>query len=221
MKRIFRLAALGVALLPTAAFADTTPAAAPPGRPDLTDAQRGQMESAMRAGMQQMERLHVQERTSIIGSLSAAHRAALANIIGNLALTPNPDRETAARQIDAMLSQSEARSVLTTHMQARSQEKTLRDAQRQAFLSVLTPDQRTAMDARRAEFEASHASQAGPNANRDGRMGDARMGERGAASGRTPDAGHVLLMLSEGGHEGMGHGHFMGGPGGPGGPGPA
>jgi Spy/CpxP family protein refolding chaperone len=212
MNRLLGAAVLGVALLPAAAFAQASPAPdqgpGPGGRPQLSDAQRSQLRSAMEQSRAQMEKLHEQYRAQMLGSLSPVHRTALANIVGSLAIAPSPDYQGAARQIDALLSANERQSVLNAETAFRTQSKALRDQQRQAFLSVLTPDERTQMESRRAQFENGH------------QRPDGMRGPNGA-NRRTPDAGELLLRASQPhammGFGGMGHRGGFGGPGGPGG----
>lgn len=138
----------------------------------------------------------------MLGSLSAAHRSAIANVVGQLAIAPTPNLALAAHQIDAILTQGEGQSILRTHAAAKAQMETIRTQMRTQFENSLTPDQRAQMEARRAEFAQQHpagtqARLAGPGSN---------------------DPGTILLhaLIPGGGKE---HG-MHGGPGGPGGPPP-
>ncbi len=209
MKRFLGAAVLGVALFPASVFAQASPppGPGPEGRPHLTDAQRTQLRSTMEQARAQMEKLHTQFRSQMLGSLSPLHRTALANIVGQLAIAPTPDYEGAARQIDTLLSAGERQSVLNAEAAFRTQSKALRDQQRQAFLAVLSPDERAQMESRRAQFE-------------NGRPHPDGMRGPNGANRPQPDAGHLLLMASQPhgmmGFEGHGHRGF-GGPGGPGG----
>lgn len=67
---------------------------------------------AMRAHMEAVRHLHEQARAQMLASLSYAHRAAIARIVGNLAISPNPDPRAAAREIDGVLSSSERQAIL-------------------------------------------------------------------------------------------------------------
>jgi len=184
--RYIPLAALALALTPGAAFAQSTAAAAPPvpppagaddqGPPRPTAAQM----SAMRASFEQVKALHAQARVAMLGSLSAQHRAALATIIGQLAISPAPDPAAAERQIDALLSRGEAQNVLNVASAERASE-------------------RSAMEAARAQFEASlPADEKAKFAERDQRMA----ARRAAHTPPAPDAGRELLhTLVQAGHE--------------------
>jgi hypothetical protein len=124
--------ALGLALsiLPVAALADDT--SGPPGPPPSppTAAQRQAMFQTFRNFGQQEERLHQQARTQMLASITPAHRQAIANLIGQLAISANPQPETTARQIDALLSQSEQQRILATDASFRQQTKALHEQMR-------------------------------------------------------------------------------------------
>jgi len=51
-------------------------------------------------------------RSQMLGALTPAHRALLAQIVGGLAIAPAPDLAGAARQLNAALSSAEAQNVL-------------------------------------------------------------------------------------------------------------
>jgi hypothetical protein len=193
--RYISLAAFALALTPGGAFAQTAALAAPPAPPAGVADEQGpphptaaQM-SAMRATHEQLKALRAQARVALLGSLSAQHRAALATIIGQLAISPAPDPAAAERQIDALLSRGEAQNVLNVSAAERSSE-------------------RSAMEAARAQFEASlPADEKAKFAERDQRMA----AERAAHTPPTPDAGRELLhTLVEAGHDHGGPEH--GGP---------
>jgi hypothetical protein len=142
----------------------------------------------------QMQQIHAQARTQMLASLSPAHRTAVANVIGQMAISPNPNPALAARQIDAVLTQAEGQSILRTHQAAKAQMQTLHSQMRAQFESSLTPDQRAQMEAHRAQFAQEHP---------------------GAMNARpsSTDPGSILLRAL-----GPEHGGMHGGPGGPGGP---
>jgi len=196
---------LAVAAESTVAQADPAVAQAEPASPAAPAAppQRQAPSPAMRAAMQQarqqMEQIHLQARNQMLASLSPAHRTAVANIIGQMAISPNPDMAVAARQIDALLSQPEGQAILRTHSQAMTATQTLRTQMRTQFENSLTPDQRAQMEARRAQFAQAH-----PNG----------MPQRAARPGATDPGAILLRNLTGGAGRGM-----HGGPGGPGGPG--
>ncbi len=171
--------------------------------PDATTATRPstQQMEAMQKLHEQMRQLHDQARLQMLGSLSPAHRAAIANIIGQLAIAPNPNRRAAEAQIDALLSNGEKQSVLNVEATERTNSRTMMQSMRSQFEASATPEERAKMQER-----------------------DARRQARGTQNRPqiTPDAGRTLLRMAAGGGEpggpgGMG-GHRMGefGRGGPG-----
>ena len=134
--------------------------------------------AAMQQMHAQMKQIHLQARQQILAALSPAHRALLANIAGQLAIAPNPDREAAARALDAALSPNEARAVLGIESSARTQSDSLMEAARAQFEATLTPDQRAEMAQRMSAHE----------------QGEPRM----QRTQHTPDAGRTLLELATG-----------------------
>jgi hypothetical protein len=176
-----------LALAPGLAFAQTTTPVAPPAadggfqHPHPSFAQMQQLHA-------QMSQIHTQARLQILASLSPAHRALLANVIGQLAIAPNPDRAAAARALDAALTPGEARSILATQLAARTQSHTLMEAARAQFEASLSADQRAQMAQRFAQRpeDATHTDMQ-----------------------RTPDPGRTLLEVALG-HEGHGEGHGFG-----------
>ena len=145
--------------------------------------------AAMQQMHGQMEQIHKQARAQILGSLTPAHRTMLASVVGNLAISANPDRAAAARTIDASLSQSESRSILATEAAARDQEHALMTTARTQFEASLTAEQRTAMQQRMVAHQAERPD--------------------GAMRQHTPDAGMTLLDVAIGGEH---HGFGLGGP---------
>jgi hypothetical protein len=69
----------------------------------------------------QMHQLSVQARTAVLQSITPQHRQLLAQIVGALAIAPDPDYAAASRQLDAALSQQEAQSVLRISTQFHQQ----------------------------------------------------------------------------------------------------
>jgi len=119
MKTLLATAVLAAAVGPALALADTTATAAPPAPPSAA-----QMQSRMaefRQVHQRMEQLHTQARLEMLNSISPAHKTALANLLGQLAISEKPDIEATARQINSLLSPSEAQSVVRIHDALRSQ----------------------------------------------------------------------------------------------------
>jgi hypothetical protein len=76
----------------------------------------------MSAQMDQMHNLalasHLAMRATILGVLSPAQRALVASTIGQLAITPNPDRALAARAIDATLSAAQRQTIAASVIDA-------------------------------------------------------------------------------------------------------
>jgi hypothetical protein len=118
----------------------------------------------------QMHQLTVGMRTALLQSLSAQHRVMLAQTIGNLAISADPDYDAAAKQIDAALSAQEAQSIIRITTQFHQQ-----------------------MDAlMRAHMPPMPAMPQGPN----DQSGQIRTQDRVFVNGpHQIDAGHELLML--------------------------
>jgi hypothetical protein len=150
----------------------------------LADEPNGAVEASHAAMFQQlhqkMAQIHTQARSQILGSLTPAHKAAFANIVGQLAISANPDPAAAARQIDAMLSPGEKQTILRAHDTARAQARSLMQAAHQQMASSMPSTQHVRTMSK--ENEAQEA----------------------------PDAGRILLMLAAPmpPHEGMMH-HMM------------
>jgi Spy/CpxP family protein refolding chaperone len=147
-KLIPAMLAVAISLLPLGAIAGEPPAPMPPPGPmfdhrlNLTDSQRQQFEQIMQQTHQQMETLHTQVRAKVLGSLSAAHRALLAQIVGSLAVSPNPDPQAAVKQLDAALTPAEAQAVVSAHGAAMQQMHQLMESAHQRFQALLTTQQR-------------------------------------------------------------------------------
>jgi uncharacterized membrane protein YdfJ with MMPL/SSD domain len=172
--------ALGLALLsPAIALADDPAQAGPPqgGPPPAVRAQFAQMH-------EKMDALHTQSRTEILSALTPAHKAAVANIIGQLAVAPNPNPEAAAHQLDALLSSGERSSILRIHESMRTQMRSLMESMHSQMQQAM---------------QQSGAPAGPPRGMHEGFGG----GQHAA-----PDAGHILLMLGafHGPHPMMMHG---------------
>ena len=100
---------LTLAAAPAFAAAQSQPPAPPAAAPAPSANPGGPM---MRAHMDAVRHLRNQARAQMLGSLSYAHRAAIARIVGNLAISTNPDPRAAAREIDGVLSSSERQAIL-------------------------------------------------------------------------------------------------------------
>lgn len=79
----------------------------------------------------QMHQLSVQARTAVLQAITPQHRQLLAQVVGSLAIAPDPDYAAASKQLDAALSQQEAQSVLRITAQFHQQMHTLMQAHMQ------------------------------------------------------------------------------------------
>jgi len=61
---------------------------------------------------EQMMQARQQVRAQMLGALTPAHRTLLASVVGGLAVSPSPNVEAAAKQLDAALSPQESRAIL-------------------------------------------------------------------------------------------------------------
>ena len=143
--------AVAISLAPLGAIAGEPSAPGQPGgqmppgmsdRMNLTSSQRQAMGQIMTQTHQQLEQLHTQVRSKVLGDLTPAHRSLLAQVIGSLAIAPNPDRDAAVRQLNAALSSGEAQAIVSTHSAAMQQMKALMESAHQKFQAILTPQQR-------------------------------------------------------------------------------
>jgi hypothetical protein len=193
MKTIFAILSLAFLVAPAFAIADDTPAtaqgAAPAGmHAQLTPEQRQALSAAMQQFSAQAEQMRIQTRAQILSSLSPAHRALLANIVGQLAIAPNPNRTAAAAQLDAVLSSGEREAVLRAHQNLMAQMRTLHQQMRSQLEAVLPA---------RPEHMGPPGEGLGPNAR---------------SSRPAPDAGSILLHLAGPGEMEHGGPMFMGMP---------
>jgi Spy/CpxP family protein refolding chaperone len=170
-------------------------------RMNLTSSQRQAMGQIMTQTHQQLEQLHTQVRSKVLGDLTPAHRSLLAQVIGSLAISPNPDHDAAVRQLNAALSPGEAQAVVSTHSAAMAQMKALMESAHQKFQAILTPQQRAQ--------QPSWSSHGGPP-NGGPPNGEPPMGMHSASQ---LTAGDILLHLASPdtmeGHMGMETHHSM------------
>ncbi|HKW44444.1 MAG TPA: hypothetical protein VJN22_02240 [Candidatus Eremiobacteraceae bacterium] len=126
----------------------------------------------------QMHQLSVQARTAVLQAITPQHRQLLAQIVGGLAIAPDPDYAAASRQLNAALSQQEAQSVLRISTQFHQQMRTL-------------------MQTHIQQMEANEPKAPGATSTRHDEvfMGG---GVHGGAPGQM-DAGTCLLMLAQSG----------------------
>ncbi|MBV9104346.1 MAG: hypothetical protein JO060_12215 [Candidatus Eremiobacteraeota bacterium] len=117
MKKLLATLGLAVLLVPSIALADENAAPNSGAMP----ARMAQFQQAH----ERMRQLHQQARSQVLASLSAAHKQAVANIVGQLAISASPNPDAAARQINALLTPSESQSVVRIHNGLRSQMQSL------------------------------------------------------------------------------------------------
>lgn len=192
MKHALIALSLALALGPVAVLADDN-TNGPPAPPALTQQQRQALEQTFETFHKQTEQMHQQFRTQVLASLSPTQRNAVANLIGQLAISNNPDPAAAAKQLDALLGQSGQQRILSLHTSFRTQMHALHQ-QMKAQLEKVMP-QGMGMPGHEHHWNGSK-----PN-------------ERSESN---PDAGTILLMVLSHPKDGMGDRHFpMMGPGGP------
>lgn len=192
MKRLLTVLAL-VATTSVPVFAQEGPPPGPMGPPPGAAAPASpspQQIAAMQQFRSRMEQIHLQAREQMLASLTPAHRAAVANVIGQSAVSANPNPDAVASQIDAILSQGEKNGVLSAESNARASSRSLMESMHAQMEANAPADVRARMQQR----DASR----GPDKNR--------------TAERTPDAGRSLLRLAEFGHgaEPPGPGGFRG-----------
>jgi len=179
MKNVVVALSLALTLLPVSALAQTAPTSVR----SITPAQRQAMYQQFQQFHQRGEQLHQQFRAQILGTLSADQRTQAANVIGQLAISTNPDPKAAATQLDSMLSQGQKQQILNAGNTFHTQFKALHE---QMFRQM------------------RNQMAGGPMGGHLGFEGMQKM-----HSQIQPDAGEILLhVLSSGGGE---H-HMMGGP---------
>lgn len=149
MKKLWLALAFALVALPVAASADdsSAPPAPPappaagaagvPGRPAMTPAQRQAMFKAFNDFRTKETVLHKQLRTQIIGALSPAHRSAVAQAIGEMAVSASPDEDATAKRIDAILSSSERQAILSANTSFYDQSRALMQQMRSQVASVM------------------------------------------------------------------------------------
>jgi hypothetical protein len=116
---------------------------------------------------QKMAQIHNQARSQILASLTPAHKAALANIVGQLAIAPNPDVDGAARQIDTLLSTGEKQSIVRIHDQAKAQMRSVMEAAHQQMAASMPAGDHVVMQApKEAQERGEGTSAAAPDAGR-------------------------------------------------------
>jgi hypothetical protein len=92
--------------------------------------------SAMEQAHAKVEQLHAQARLLALNALTPAHRALLAQVVGQLAISANPDVNGAARSIDKALTQNEGRAIVNISASLESQSRQIMDAARQQMMAA-------------------------------------------------------------------------------------
>lgn len=75
----------------------------------------------LRAAMAKEAAAHKATRAKILAALSPAHKAYLANLVGQLAIAANPDPDAATAKLDKILTASEKSKILAIHSAAIAQ----------------------------------------------------------------------------------------------------
>jgi len=190
----FKAAILAIAIstLPCIALADQDGNATP--SPQMRAAF-----SVMEQARAKMEQLHAQARLAALNSLTPAHRALLAQVVGQLAIAANPDVSAAARSLDNVLSQNEGRSILNISSSLESQSRQIMEAARQQMMAA------------NPNGQAGPGGPGGPGGPPG--PGGPWMGAHGFHEGMqgpqntTPDPGMILLLMSTHALQPMGFHH--------------
>jgi Spy/CpxP family protein refolding chaperone len=131
MNKGFLALTLALSILPAAAIAQSAPAVVPDhgaqGAPAMTDQQRQAMFTEFKAIHTQEEALYKQYRAQMLNSITPIHRNAVAGLIGQLAISANPDKSVTAKQIDILLSGAERNAILGAHANFQAQSKKLHE----------------------------------------------------------------------------------------------
>ncbi|MBV8668017.1 MAG: hypothetical protein JOZ28_02265 [Candidatus Eremiobacteraeota bacterium] len=131
----------------TGARADEPPAPLPPPMPfgpmdNLTPAQQQATEQIFAQAHAQVQKLQHDAHVAVLATMSPQHRELLGRLVAAMALSPDLGEAQVTRQLDAALSQTEARSILNVAATLDQQvHQTFANAHQQAE-NVLTPDQR-------------------------------------------------------------------------------
>jgi hypothetical protein len=121
--------AIALILGPASVLADQNSFQAP-------SAQMRQAFQYMEQAHMKVDQLHAQARLATLSSLSLAHRTLLAQVVGQLAISSNPNLDAAARTIDASLSQAEGRAILNISQSLEAQSRQIMDAARQQMMAA-------------------------------------------------------------------------------------
>ena len=135
---------------PAVVAAQNTPLPMTGGSPTLNV----QQQAALRQLRVQFQQSRLQARTRLLAALTPAHRAAVANIVGQLALTLNPNPRAGAQALDTVLTPAEKQSILSIVAAERANTQTLRQHQKAIFEATLTAAQRAQAAQREAQRQA-------------------------------------------------------------------
>jgi hypothetical protein len=118
-----------------------------------------QQQAALRQLRVQFQQSRLQTRARLLTALTQAHRTAVANIVGQLALTVNPNPRAAAQALDAVLTAGEKQSILNIAAADKANTQALRQQQKVVFEATLTAAERaqaTQREAQRQAYRLSH-----------------------------------------------------------------
>lgn len=157
--KLFVMLSFALAFAPSASFAQSAVAPGAPtitgDRPSLTP----QQQAAMQQLRTQFQQTRLQTRARLLAALTPAHRTAVANVVGQLALAENPNPRAAAQALDAMLAPAEKESIINIAAAERANTQALMQQQRTVMAASMTAEQQAKMaarEARRQSFMASH-----------------------------------------------------------------
>lgn len=196
MNKLIQAAVLAAALtLPVAAVAGEAPAFFPLDSQTaqalhLTAQQQQQMSQVWANAHARLRQLHVDGRSQILGTLSAQQRSSLAQVIGNMAIAPNPDEDVAAQHIQNVLTPAQAQRIVSLHGALMQQSMNIMQAAKTQADSYLTPDQRQKFQQDMSmHFVTQGHGMMGGHAGMMGHPGGMQMVASAA------QAGHILLAL--------------------------
>jgi hypothetical protein len=169
----------------------------------LSQPQQQAMMQVWTSAHARMTQLHKDGRNQILAVLTPAQRSLLAQVVGNLAIAPNPDPDSAAQQIQAALTPAQSQRILSLHSALEQQmHQTMTAAMNQAN-SVLTQQQRQKMQ----QAMSAHMGMKHPGMGPEFKIGAGPGGMRSEESENPQtEAGHVLLHIAMHGGEGFGMG---------------
>jgi hypothetical protein len=124
--------AAAIVVLPAIGLADTSPFATP-------SPQMRQAFQYMEQAHAKVDQLHAQARLAMLNALSPAHRTLLAQVVGQLAISPSPNVNQAARTLDGSLSQGEGRTILSISQSLENQSRQIMEAAHQQMMAAMPP----------------------------------------------------------------------------------